>query len=164
MMKVSAIVAVAKNGVIGFQNQIPWHLPADLAYFKRTTTGHSIIMGRKCYESIGKPLPNRTNIVITRDLSYTAQGCIVLHSIEAALQYALDQGESEAFVIGGGEIYTQSQDYWDTLHLTEVDIEPEGDIYFTKPDLTKWRLTQTIDCLPDEKNKFGYSFLTYHCK
>ena len=131
-MIVSSIVATAKNGVIGHNNQIPWYLPADLKFFKKMTQHHHIIMGRKCFESIGNPLPNRTNIIVTRSPFFIVTGCIVAHSIDEALQIAADNDETEAFIIGGGEIYNQSIDYWDKIYWTEVDIEPAGDVFFPK--------------------------------
>lgn len=161
-MIISAIVAVAKNGVIGHENKIPWFLPADLAFFKRTTQGHCILMGRKCYTSIGRPLPNRTNIVITRDPFFLAEGIVVVHSIEEALQYAVDQGETEAFVIGGGEIYTQSMAYWDRLYYTEVDMEPEGDVFFQMPEpASDWKLMWEEGHEPEGKNTCAYTFKRY---
>jgi dihydrofolate reductase len=160
-MLISAIVAVAKNKVIGHNNQIPWYLPADLGFFKRTTTGHCIIMGRKCFRSIGKPLPNRTNIVITRDPFFIADGIVVVHSIEEALQYAQDQGETEAMIIGGGEIYRQSAHYWDRIYYTEVDIEPEGDIFFEIPNPEQWKLVWSEAHQADAKNEYDYTFKRY---
>jgi dihydrofolate reductase len=160
-MLVSAIVAVAKNGVIGQNNQIPWYLPADLGFFKRTTQGHCIIMGRKCFQSIGKPLPNRTNIVITRDPFFLAQGVVVAHSIEDALQHAVEMEETEAFIIGGGEIYKQSMHYWDRLYLTEVDISPEGDVFFEMPNLNEWALVWEESHPADAKNEYAYTFKKY---
>ncbi len=157
-MIVSAIVAVAKNGVIGQNNQIPWYLPADLAFFKRTTQGHCIIMGRKCFQSIGKPLPHRTNIVITRNPFFIAQDVVTVHSVKEALLYAAEQGEQEAFIIGGGEIYRQSMRYWDNIYLTEVDINTPGDVYFEMPDLKNWKLTWQEAHEADSKNEYGYVF------
>lgn len=157
-MIVSAIVAVAKNGVIGKDNQIPWYLPADLAWFKRTTLNHCVLMGRNCFESIGRPLPKRTNIVITRDPFFVADGVLKAHSIQEALEIAADLEETEAFIIGGGMIYTASMAYWDKVYLTEVDIAPEGDVYF--PDLSpaEWRETWQEHHEPDAKNECGYTF------
>jgi dihydrofolate reductase len=128
-MIVSAIVAVAKNGVIGAEGQIPWYLPADLAWFKKTTLGHHIIMGRNSFHSIGRPLPKRTNIVVTRDPFFSAEGVLIAHSVEEALGMAFDNGETEAFIIGGGQIYKESIDLWDKLYLTSVETEPEGDVF-----------------------------------
>lgn len=158
-MLISAIVAVAKNNVIGKDNQIPWYLPADLSYFKRTTLGHHIIMGRNSFRSIGRPLPKRTNIVVTRDPFFTAEGVLVAHSVEEALGMAYDNEETEVFIIGGGAIYRDSMDLWDKLYLTEVDIEPEGDVFFPEIDPSEWRETWREEHPADEKNEHGYTFL-----
>lgn len=157
-MLVSAIVATAKNNVIGKNNQIPWYLPADLAYFKRTTLDHHVLMGRNCFQSIGRPLPKRTNIVITRDPFFTAEGVLVAHSIEEALGLAFDNGEQEAFIIGGGAIYRESMDLWDRVYLTEVDLTVDGDVFF--PELTPgdWRETWREHHEPDAKNEWAYTF------
>jgi dihydrofolate reductase len=163
-MLVSCIVATAKNGVIGHHNQIPWYLPADLKYFKKITQHHHIVMGRKCFESIGNPLPNRTNIVITRSPYYVVTGCLVVHSVAEALQIAEDNDEKEVFIIGGGEIYSQSVEFWDRIYWTEVDIEPEGDVFFPNLDLSEWQLTSN-DCFDkDEKNEHAYCFKVYDRK
>lgn len=158
-MIVSAIVAIAKNNVIGNDNDIPWYLPADLKYFKKTTLGHHIIMGRKCFESIGRPLPKRTNIIITRDLFYVAFDCLIVHSVYEALTLAKDRGEEEVFIIGGGEIYAQSLEWCDRLYITEVDIEPEGDVFFPDIQDEDWTLVHEEAHLPDEKNHFSYKFI-----
>lgn len=163
-MQISAIVAVAKNGVIGADNQIPWYLPADFAFFKRTTLNHCIIMGRKCFLSIGRPLPKRTNIVVTRNPYFTAEGILVAHSIKEALEMAFDAGETEAFIIGGAEIYNQTKDDWDTLYLTEVDMAPEGDVFFPKLDMSNWRETWSEARKADEKNKVDFTFRKYERK
>jgi len=160
-MLVSIIVAVAKNNVIGKDNDIPWYLPADLKYFKRTTLNHHIIMGRKCFQSIGKPLPKRTNIIITRNPYYTASNCLVTHSIEEALGMAYDNQEQEAFIIGGGEIYKQSMDLADKLYLTEVDLEVDGEIYFPTINPKEWKLISEEAHKPDEKNEHPYIFKIY---
>lgn len=157
-MIISAIVACAKKGVIGKDNEIPWYLPADFAYFKRTTMNHHIIMGRNCFESIGRPLPKRTNIVITRNPFYIASGCLMVNSIGEALKIAKKNGETEAFIIGGGEIYNQSVDLWDKLYLTEVDLDTEGDVFFPEMDLSKWRLVSEERHQKNEKNEFDYIF------
>jgi dihydrofolate reductase len=157
-MIVSAIVAVSKNGVIGKDNQIPWYLPADLSYFKRTTLGHHIIMGRLSLLSIGRPLPKRTNVVISRDPFFTANDCLIAHSVEEALNLALDAGESEAFIIGGGQIFRESIDYWDRIYLTEVDVELEGDVHFPALAPSEWKLVSAEAHGPDEKNPFSYVF------
>lgn len=157
-MIVSTIVATAKNNVIGKDNQIPWYLPADLKYFKKTTLNHHIIMGRNCYESIGRPLPQRTNVIVTRNPFFVASGCLVTHSIGEALELAFDNGEEEAFIIGGGEIYEQSKDLWDKIYLTEVDLEVEGDVFFPKIDFGSWEETFKESHQKDEKNEFDYTF------
>lgn len=161
-MIVSAIVAAAKNRVIGMHNQIPWYLPADLKYFKKTTLNHHVIMGRNTFASIGRPLPQRTNIVVTRDLFFAATDCMVVHSVDEALDLAYDNGETEAFIIGGGQIYEQSQDYWDKIYLTEVDLEPEGEVFFPKIEPKEWRLTFKEVHKADAKNEMDYIFKVYN--
>lgn len=157
-MVVSAIVATAKNNVIGKDNQIPWYLPADLSYFKKTTLGHCIIMGRNSFRSIGRPLPKRVNIVITRDPFFTADGVLIAHSLEEALGMAFDGGEEEAFIIGGGEIYRESADLWDRVYLTEVDVDVEGDVFFPALDPAEWTEIWREAHLPDAKNEWSYVF------
>ncbi len=157
-MLISAIVATAHRNVIGHQNQIPWYLPADLAYFKRTTLDHHVIMGRNCFESIGRPLPKRTNIVITRDPFFTATGVLVAPSVEDALGLAYDNGEKEAFIIGGGAIYRETLDLWDKIYLTEVDMETEGDVFFPEMDPSEWRETGRENHEPDARNEWKYVF------
>lgn len=157
-MIVSAIVATAKNNVIGKDNQIPWYLPADLAYFKRTTLDHHVLMGRNSFRSIGRPLPKRTNIVITRDPFFRADGVQVAHSIEEALGMAFDNGETEAFIIGGGQIYRESMDLWDRVYLTEVDMAVDGDVVFPALDPAEWRETWRESHTPDAKNEWAYTY------
>lgn len=157
-MIISAIVAVSANNVIGHNNQIPWYLPADLKYFKKTTQGHHIIMGRKSFESIGRPLPNRTNIVITRAPYYVASGCLVVHSIEEALEVAANNGEEEVFIIGGGEIYRQSWPYLDRIYLTSVETDVEGQVFFPEINADEWEEISAEPHLADEKNPFDYTF------
>ena len=160
-MLISCIVAIAKNNVIGKDNDIPWYLPADLKYFKRTTIGHHIIMGRNCYRSIGKPLPKRTNVIITRDPYFISSNCIIAHSIDEALEAAYNNGEDEAFIIGGGTIYDQTKDLWDKLYLTKVDLETEGDVFFPEIDFNEWKLLSQSNHTKDEKNAFDYTFEVY---
>lgn len=157
-MIVSAILAATKNNVIGKDNNIPWHLSADLKYFKKTTLNHHIIMGRKTYSSIGKALPKRTNIIITRNPYFIVSNCIVMHSIDEALEFALENGEEEVFIIGGGEIYKQSMPYLDKIYLTEVDLKVKGDAYFPKLDDKEWKIISTDHHPADEKNDFAYTF------
>lgn len=154
---ISLIVAMDKNRLIGNNNQLPWHLPADLKHFKEITTGHPIIMGRKTYESIGKPLPNRKNIIITRQPDFNAQGCIVANSIEDAVKKA--GNPEEIFIIGGTEIFKQSLDLADKIYLTEIHHSFDGDTYFPNLD-NKWKETERVTFNPDEKNLYPYSFVT----
>lgn len=157
-MTISIIAAVSKNGVIGKTNALPWHLPADLRRFKELTAGRPIIMGRKTYESIGRPLPNRTNIVITSDKNFKAEGCVVVGSPDEALRAA--EGAEEIMIIGGGEIYRQFLPKSSRMYLTEVDAEIEGDVFFPEFDRSEWREVFREAHKPDEKNKYPYTFLT----
>ena len=157
-MRISAIAAVAKNNVIGKDNEIPWYLPADLAWFKRTTLEHHVLMGRNSFRSIGRPLPKRTNVVITRDLYFTAEGVLAAHSIEEALEIAASNGETEAFIIGGGGIYRESMPLWDRLYLTEVDAWPEGDVFFPEIDHADWRESWQEAHPADAKNEHAFTF------
>jgi dihydrofolate reductase len=157
-MLVTAIVATAHDHVIGHDNQIPWYLPADLAFFKRTTLGHHVIMGRNCFRSIGRPLPKRTNIVLTRDPFFAAEGVLVARSVEEALGMAFDAGEVEAFIIGGGEVYSATADLWDRVYLTEVDLSVEGDVFFPALDPSEWAEVWHEAHAPDEKNEWAYTF------
>lgn len=163
-MLVSAIVATAHNNVIGKNNDIPWYLPADLKYFKKTTLDHHIIMGRNCYESIGKPLPKRTNIILSRNPFFIVSNCLVVPSIKEALKVAYDNGEKEAFIIGGAQIYNATSSMWDRLYLTEVDLEVDGDIFFPNINLNEWNLTSEEKHDADEKNKFPYTFKVFDRK
>lgn len=161
-MQVSCIVATAHNRVIGRNNDIPWYLPADLKYFKKVTSGHHIIMGRKCYNSIGRPLPNRTNVVLTRDPYFISTGCVIAHHITEALEVAYDDGETEVFIIGGGQIYDLTQDLWDRLYLTQVDVDAPGDVLFPELDyLSDWRLVSEEAHSADGKNEYDYTFKVY---
>ena len=158
-MILSIIVAVANNNVIGKDNKLIWHLPADLKYFKALTMGAPIIMGRKTYESIGKPLPGRTSIIITQNRDFKADGCIVVHSLESALAEA--KGSAEAFIIGGEQIYRQAMAFADKIYVTRVHETFEGDSFFPETDPLTWQLIDRKDNIPDEKNMFHYSFLTF---
>jgi len=158
IMTISAIVATARNNVIGKDNQIPWYLSEDLKFFKRTTTGHHIIMGRKNFLSIGRALPKRTNVVITRDPFFAATGCIVAHSLDEALEIAKRNDEDEVFIIGGGDIYQQSLPYWNKLYLTEVNLEVEGDVFFPEIDESEWNEISREPHKADEKNPCNFTF------
>jgi dihydrofolate reductase len=157
-MILSIIAAIARNNIIGTGNKLPWHISEDLKHFKRITTGHFVFMGRKCYESIGKPLPGRSNIIITRNRAFSAPGCRVAHSIEEAIQFAEDNNESEAFIIGGGEIYRQSISLAARLYITQIHHHFKGDITF--PEIkNEWKEIKREDH-PDGK-PYSYSFITY---
>lgn len=153
----SAIAAMDKNHLIGKNNQLPWHLPADLAHFKAITTGHPILMGRKTHESIGRPLPNRTNIVLTRDAHYQAEGVIVVHTLDEALASCPEA--QELFIIGGAEIYQLAFPRLQKLYLTFIHQAFEGDTYFPAFSAKEWREISREDCPADEKNAYAYSFL-----
>jgi dihydrofolate reductase len=160
MRRVSLIAALAKNRVIGAGNALPWRLPEDLKHFKALTMGHPVIMGRKTFESIGKPLPGRTNIVVTRSPGFTAAGCTVVDSPAAALAAAFAEagrGE-EAFVIGGAELYRALFDSADTLYLTEIDQAIEGDAWFPEFDLKQWQETARV---PANGAALPCAFVTY---
>ena len=158
-MLLSIIVAVSENGVIGLNNQLIWRLPDDLKRFKQLTLGHPMIMGRKTFESIGKPLPGRQSIIITRDENFSFEGTIVAHSLEEAVDEAKKSGADEAFIIGGGDIYNQVQDIADKLYITEVHTNTEGDSFFKiqKPDL--WKEIEKTHHQKDEKHVFSFDFV-----
>lgn len=157
------LVAKSDNNVIGQDNQLIWHLPNDLKHFKEITTGHPIIMGRKTFESIGRILPNRTNIIITRNRNYSIENAKVAHSLNEALELAKEIDEN-IFIIGGGKIYEQAIDFADILEVTEVHENFEGDTYFPEIDLNVWKEISRIKHYKDEKNEFDYSFVRYERK
>ncbi|WP_332695790.1 dihydrofolate reductase [Halalkalibacter lacteus] len=159
---ISFVVAMDRNRLIGKENQLPWHLPADLAYFKRVTTGHTIVMGRKTYESIGRPLPKRKNVVLTRSEGYEAEGCEVVHDIEDVLQMA--KQEKECFVIGGTEVFRLFWDYVDRLYVTYIDETFDGDTYFPKIEEEQWEIASVEMGKVDEKNRYPHEFRTYERK
>lgn len=167
-MKLSMIVAAAQNRVIGRDNALPWYLPNDLKYFKQTTLGKPIIMGRKTYESIGKPLPGRTNIVITRQTDYQPDGVKVVHSVAEARDLAesvcLIDGQEEAMIMGGAEIYTLALPDADRLYLTEVHADVDGDAYFPEYDKTEWKEISREDFSAEGPNPYNYSFVVYDKK
>ncbi|MEX0744922.1 MAG: dihydrofolate reductase [Phycisphaeraceae bacterium] len=153
------VVAMARNRVIGRGGELPWRLPADLAHFKRLTTGHTIIMGRKTFDSIGRPLPNRRSVVLTRDRQWRHAGVEAVHDMDAALRQVA--GEGEAFVIGGEQVYRLAWPYADKVQLTLVEAEVEGDARFPELPVTDWRLVEQNDRPADEKNAYAMSFQTY---
>lgn len=161
-MKISIIVAQALNKGIGFDNRLMWRQSDDLKRFKQLTTGHTIIMGRKTFDSIGKPLPNRKNIIISRNTDLKIDGCIVVNSIEAALQLSQNESESEVFIIGGGEIYALTLPIADSLYVTEINtILIEADAFFPKIDNSLWQINSSESFKADEKNQFDYQFINY---
>lgn len=157
-MIVSIVVAISTNGVIGNDNQLVWRLPNDLKYFKAVTLGSPIIMGRKTYESIGKPLPGRTNIVISRNEHLVIDGCECVTSIEKALEVSQISQPSECFLIGGADIYTQALPMVDKIYLTEVHSEIVGNIYFNF-EKSNWKEIKRVDFPADEKHAYAYSFV-----
>jgi dihydrofolate reductase len=160
---VSIIVAVANNNVIGKDKTLIWHLPADMKFFKEKTTGHCIITGRKNYESIPekfRPLPNRTNIVITRQKDYNAPGTIVVGSIEEALKKAKELNDPEIFIIGGADIYRQTLTFTDRIYLTEIHHDFEGDAFFPLLNPSEWKEVARTKGIVDEKNKYEHDFVT----
>jgi dihydrofolate reductase len=158
-MKISLIVAMASNRVIGLNNKMPWHLSADLKKFKQITMGSPILMGRKTYESIGKPLPGRTNIIISRNTDYQQAGCLVFNNLETALQSASEL-TNELFVIGGSDLYQTLLPLADNLYLTLINQAVAGDTYFPEIDLNEWKEVAREDINDDTSTPFSYSFLT----
>lgn len=153
------IAAVAKNNALGKNNQLIWHLPADLKRFKKITSGHHVIMGRKTFDSLGKPLPNRTTIIITRNTNFKAAGCIIVNSLTEAVKIAAI--DENPFILGGAEIYKQAMDVADILDLTIVHKEFDADVFFPEIDPTIWKETSREDLKADDKNKYDYSFVTF---
>jgi dihydrofolate reductase len=162
VINLSVMVAMAQNRVIGHQGKIPWHLPNELQLFKRTTLGHPILMGRKTWESIGRPLPGRTSILITRQAHYVAPGALVTHSLEEALNKTDPQ--FERFVIGGGELYREALPLADRLYLTTVNAEPEGDTFLPSWPLEAWKKIKEECFSPDERHPYAYRFEVYERK
>lgn len=154
------VVAMGEKNEIGFENQLLWHLPKDLKHFKELTSGHPIIMGRKTYESIGKPLPNRTNIVVSRQKDWFEEGILIVGSLKEALKFAKKIDE-EVFIIGGGNIYEQTMDAADKLEVTLVKADLEADTYFPKIDLKVWKKVDEVCHEKDEKNQYDFCFQTY---
>jgi len=161
-MIISAIVAVGKNQAIGVDNDLPWHMPADLKFFKETTLGHYVIMGRKSFESVGRPLPGRTNIVVTRNKAFYNAGVTTVHSIPEALLVAQRAKQKEVFVIGGSNIYTQTIDLWHKLYLTKIHTTVESaTAFFPKLNMDVWTVTKEQKHQADDKNPHDYTFCTY---
>lgn len=159
MTSLSLIAAMDDNRLIGNKNKLPWHLPADLAFFKRTTMGKPIVMGRKTFESIGKPLPGRRNIVITRDPGFSAAGCEVANCIEAAM--SLTKDDDEAMLIGGASLYQQTIARAMQLYVTRIHHSFEGDTWFPEIDLHEWKEVNREDFDANQDNHYAYSFIKY---
>jgi dihydrofolate reductase len=160
-MRVSIIAAVATNRVIGKDNALPWRLPADLARFKRLTLGHHVVMGRRTFESIGRPLPGRTTVVLTRNEAYEPGGVRVAASLDEALDTAAGAGDDEAFVAGGAEVYRRALDRADRMYLTVVHGRVEGDAFFPEYDASAWAIVGREEHETDDRNPFRLSFVTY---
>jgi dihydrofolate reductase len=161
---ISLIAAVSKNHVIGKNNDLPWNLPDDMKFFMNTTKAHHCIMGRKNYESIPekfRPLPNRTNIVVTRQKDFQAPGCIVVNAIDKGLTIARENGEAETFIIGGAEIYRSTMEQTNRMYLTEIDAVIEGDTYFPEFDKKIWKEIKRQHHVADERHKFAFDFVVY---
>ncbi|MFL5766120.1 MAG: dihydrofolate reductase [Bacteroidia bacterium] len=164
---ISIIVAVGNDNVIGKDNALIWHLPADMKFFKEKTMGHCVITGRKNYESIPekfRPLPGRTNIVITRQNNYHAPGAVVVDSIGKAIELAKESGDEEIFIIGGAEIFRQSLNITDRIYLTKIHHSFEGDVFFPELNASEWVETSRNKGITDEKNKYEYEFITLEKK
>ena len=157
--QITLIVAAAENNAIGKNNQMPWHLPNDFKYFKKNTLGHSVVMGRKTFESIGKPLIDRRNIILTRNLNYTHEDVDVANSVQEVLNYCRD--EREIFIIGGAEIYKQTLPFANTVLLTRVHTNIDGDAYFPELLDHEWKLVRAERHEKDDKHAYNYTFEVY---
>ena len=159
--RLSLMVAMGKNRVIGANGAIPWRLPNEMQLFKRVTMGHHIIMGRKTWESIGRLLPGRTTVIVTRQKDYTVPGAIIAVGLDDAIAQCGHRGDSEIFVVGGGELYREALPKADRLYLTVVDVEPAGDTHMPLLNMAEWREVSSEDHLPDEKHAHAYRFSIY---
>lgn len=157
MQNLSLIVAIANNGVIGKDNTLPWHLPEDLKRFRALTTGHHIIMGRKTYESLGRLLPGRTTVIVTRNTEYKVEGALTAHSLSEAAE--LCRGDNEAFVIGGAELYKEALHIVNKLYITEIKLDVDGDAHFPSFDVAKWQQTAHEDHV--SASGLPFSYVTY---
>lgn len=161
-MLISAIVATDRNHAIGHNGKIPWHLPADLRYFKEVTQGHHILMGRKTHDSIGMPLKNRIGLVLTRQHDFSSDWAEKVRSMEEAIQIAKEAGETELFIIGGGEIYLQTLAYWDRIYWTKINtVVPKADTTFPPIIPWQWQIVSEDPHFRDEKNLYDYTFKIY---
>lgn len=153
--RISIIAAVGRNRELGKDNKLIWHIPEDLKRFRKITSGHPIIMGRKTFESIGKPLPHRMNIIVTRNVSYKAEGCVVKSSVKEAVEQASSQDENEIFIIGGGQLYCEAVKFVDRLYLTIIDSDFDADVYF--PDFSHFN--KVVSEEKSSNDNFHYRFL-----
>ena len=163
-MKISLVAAVAENGVIGKNNDLPWHLPDDMKFFMEKTKGHHVILGRKNYESLPekyRPLPDRTNIVVTRSSDFQAPGCRVVHSIAEAFQFAESNSEKEVMVIGGADIYRLALPHANNLYITEIRASVDGDVYFPEFNQNEWTEVSRIAHQKDERHAYPFDFVHY---
>ncbi len=160
-MIISLIAAIGKNRAIGKANQLLWHLPNDFKHFKETTMGKPVIMGQRTFESIGRPLPGRQNIVLSQDASFHPEGCSVVKDIDSALSLARDSGQEEIFIIGGGMVYASFLPLAHRMYLTLVDASPEGDTYFPEWNPAEWKIVSSEEHPADEQNSFRHTFVTY---
>lgn len=164
-IKIAMIAAVAENGVIGNGQTIPWRIPSDFAFFKRTTMGKPMIMGRKQFETVGKPLPGRTNIVVTRQAGYQPEGVVVVSSLDAALEtarkIAAEDGVDEIMIIGGGDIYTQLMPLADRLYISHVDLTPSGDVHFPAISPADWAIVDEPEVVQSGKDEASYRVNVY---
>ena len=161
---ISFIVAAAENNVIGKDNQLPWHLPSDMKYFKNQTWGMTVIMGRKSLESLGKPLQGRKNIVVTRNKDWKQEGTEVAHSINEAIDLAKETGVNEIFIIGGAEIFKEAMPVANRIYLTRIHHHFDGDAYFPEVSDAEWTLVQSCFCDADEKNQYPHTFQVWERK
>ena len=157
---ITIIAAIGNHRELGKNNDLIWHLPNDLKRFKKVTSNHCVIMGRKTFESLGKPLPNRTNIIITRNRNFNAEGCVIVNSLDDAIR-AATKVDNNPYILGGAEIYKQAIKIANVLDLTLVDASLEADVFFPEIDLTIWKETARQDFKADEKHQYNYSFVTY---
>jgi len=163
-MIISHLVAASENNVIGKNNQIPWHLPNDLKFFKNKTWGMPVVMGRNTYESLDKPLPGRINVVITTKNDWNREGVLVAHTIDEGVKKACETDCKELFIIGGGEIFKQSMDIVNRIYLTRVHTKIDGDVYYPTFDESKWTLVHEDPRPADDKHAFAYTFQTWEKK
>lgn len=161
------IAAVASNGVIGKDNDLVWHLPDDMKFFMNTTKGHHIIMGRRNFDSIPakyRPLPHRTNIIVTHQEGYSQEDCVVVHSMQEAYDYCFEKKQEEVFIIGGGQIYSAGLDQADKLYITEVNAEVDGDTFFPKIEKAQWNEVSRSHHSKDERHAYDFDFVIYERK